>query len=114
MSTDLDPLDLNAQEEAKAEQAKADRLLQQIADDDFKWLMSEKRGRRFVYGLLDFTGVFRNPYVWDDPNGTGFRCGEMNVGQRYLGRIHELCPQLFHTMIKEQEDDRRKRSKPDR
>lgn len=109
MTTELDPVDLAALDEAKARTAEADRLLQQIHDGDFVWLMKDKRGRRFIYGLLDFTGVFRNPFVWDNPHGTDFRCGVMNVGQRYLGRIHELCPELYHVMIKEQEDVHRER-----
>lgn len=109
MSNELDPVDLAGLDEAKAAQADADRLVKQLQDGDFVWLMRDKRGRRFIYGLLDFTGVFRNPFVWNDPHGTDFRCGVMNAGQRYLGRIHELCPELYHVMIKEQEDVHRER-----
>ena len=102
MTQGLDPVDLAAQAQASADVAEAERLLQIIRDDDFQWVMSTKIGRRFIFRLLEVTGVFRNPYVGSREQ-TDFKCGEMNVGQRYLADIMRLCPELFHTMIKEQE-----------
>jgi len=101
VSSEHDPLDERAQEAAKSEQDKARRLRQQIDEDDFNWLMSDKRGRRFVWRqVLEVTGVFRNPFTGEDAR-TNFRCGEMNVGQHLLAKIHQLCPEKYHLMVKE-------------
>ena len=111
MTQERDPVDLAAQEVAAAEQAEDERTRQIILDDDLLWEMQQKIGRRFVFRLLSDTGVFRNPYVDGNSEGTSFKCGEMNVGQRYLASIMRLCPELFHIMIKEQENVGRKRKR---
>lgn len=102
MSRDFDPLDVRAQEAAESQADDAKRLQQQIDADDFLWLMSDKRGRRLMWRqLLEPTGVFRNPFTGNSE--TYFRCGEMNVGQRLMAKIHELCPEQYHLMVKEQQ-----------
>lgn len=103
MSGEFDPHDLRAQDAAKAETEEAARLRQRIAVDDLKLLMSQVQGRRFVWRLLERTGVFRNPFTGNSE--TYFRCGEMNIGQWLLGQIHEHCPDRYHQMVKEQQQE---------
>lgn len=110
MSEERDPVDLHALEAAKEKRAKAELLQQQIFDSDFNWFMRDKRGRRLMWGWLADAGVFRNPFVIGDQALTDFRCGEMNAGQRLHAAITRLCPELFHEMIKEQEDAERRRN----
>ena len=94
-----DPYDLagqTPQAKAKAEQER----LAALQEEDLKWLMADKRGRRFFHKLLAVTGVNRNPYTGNAE--TYFRCGEMNVGQRYLGEVMRHCPERYVEMLKEQ------------
>lgn len=110
MTTENDPLDLDANDAATAAKAEEERAQQLIADDDFLWWIGDKRGRRALYQLLSETGVFRNPYVNGSGDTTAFKCGEMNVGQRLLAKLQRLSPETFHIMTKEHEHGRRKRS----
>lgn len=92
-----DPTDLRVLDERKAQAddlAKRDR---QQEVDDFLFVMSKPQGLRFVWRLLGMTGVFRNPFTGNSE--TFFRCGEMNIGQKLLGQIHELCPDKYAQMV---------------
>lgn len=104
-----DPLDSSAQEAAQADQAKAEQLQRLQEVEDFKWLMANKQGRRIIWRLLGLTGLFRNAFVPGDQAVTGFRCGEQNIGHRLLSEIHELCPEKYHEMVKEQQKNDRSR-----
>ena len=101
--TDLDPLDIQSQEEATTSLKEKQANIQRLEAEDFKWLMSDKRGRRVVWRLLEKTGVFRNPFTGSSE--TFFRCGEMNIGQRYVAMIHEHCPERYNLMVMEQQDN---------
>lgn len=97
--SDIDPTDTQAIEE-RIDEAKA--AAKRIADqevEDLKWLMSDKRGRRIMWSLLAFTGVFRQPFTGDSE--TFFRCGMMNVGQKYLGDINQHAPERYNQMVTE-------------
>lgn len=99
--SDFDPTDIQANEERENEaKAKAARIANQEVED-LKWLMSDKRGRRIMYNLLAFTGVFRNPFTGNSE--TFFRCGMMNVGQKYLGDINEHAPERYNQMVTEKQ-----------
>lgn len=99
--SDFDPTDIQAVEEREAEaKAEAKRIADQEVED-LKWLMSDKRGRRHIYNLLAFTGVFRNPFTGNSE--TFFRCGMMNVGQKYLGDINEHTPERYQQMVTEKQ-----------
>lgn len=102
MSDERDPLDTGAETAAKAKADEAERFRKRAQADDFRWLMTHKQGRRLMWELLASTGVFRNPYVVGDQSMTDFRCGEMNIGQRYFARIHEMCPEKYQLMVQEQ------------
>lgn len=98
---DFDPTDIQAAEERQAEaQAKQKRVADQEVED-LKWLMSDKRGRRIMWNLLAFTGVFRQPFTGNSE--TFFRCGMMNVGQKYLGDINEHAPERYNQMVTERQ-----------
>lgn len=99
--SDFDPTDIAANEEREADaKAKAKRIADQEVED-LKWLMSDKRGRRIMWGLLSFTGVFRNPFTGNSE--TFFRAGMMNVGQKYLGDINEHAPERYNQMVTERQ-----------
>lgn len=95
-----DPTDIHEQEQ----EAEAFRLrelqLQRTKDEDLKWLMGTKPGRRIAWRQLADTGVFRNPFD-RDTTVMAFNCGQMNVGQRLLAQVMELAPDEFLRMLKE-------------
>lgn len=99
--SDFDPTDIQAAEEREAEaKAEAKRIADQEVED-LKWLMSDKRGRRIMWNLLAFTGVFRQPFTGNSE--TFFRCGMMNVGQKFLGDINEHAPERYQQMVTEKQ-----------
>lgn len=73
---------------------------QQVEDDDFKWLMSDRRGRRYMWRQLGVTGVFRNPFALQR-EVTDFNCGKQVIGQTMLAEIHRLCPEQYNKMVLE-------------
>ena len=99
MTDNFDPVDLVGQEEA-AEKKQKDRKLNRDGQiEDFKWIMSDKRGRRFMWRLLEVTGVYRTSFTGNST--TFFNEGMRNVGLIVMNEIHENCPELYETLIKE-------------
>lgn len=95
-----DPFDIKGQDKAKADIELKARTARETEDDDFKWLMGGKRGRRIVWRLLDHTGVFRSSF---NPTAMvmAFNEGNRNYGNRTLDMIQRLCPELLPQMMKE-------------
>jgi hypothetical protein len=95
-----DPTDLRGQETIKADKAAKDRLAKEVEDSDLKWLMSNKRGRRIVWRLLEQSGVFRLSFNTNAMT-MAFAEGNRNFGNRTLAQIHSLCPELYPVLVKE-------------
>ena len=99
--SDFDPTDISAAEDREADaKAEAKRIADQEVED-LKWLMSDKRGRRIMWNLLAFTGVFRNPFTGNSE--TFFKSGMMYVGQKYLGDVNEHCFERYNQMVTEKQ-----------
>ncbi len=98
----LDPLDLDAQVKADEDRQTRSRELARIEGEDFKWLMSDKRGRRFVWSLLEKTGVYRSSFTGNSE--TFFREGARNVGLMVMAMVHENCPARYNLMVEEQKE----------
>lgn len=98
--TSFDPLDLRGQEKALAEQSERNKLALQTEQEDFKWLMGNKRGRRIVWRLLERTGVYRSSFNHSG-SITAFNEGGRNVGLIYMAAIQESCPDQYAVMAKE-------------
>lgn len=95
-----DPLDLAGQErdrESKAVKTKAERD-QEVAD--FKWLMSDKRGRRFMWRLLGITGLYRSSFTGN--SSTFFNEGQRNIGLMLIAEVNDLTPDSYAIMLEEQ------------
>ena len=102
MPKEIDPQDLIALEEAQAKQAAANRFLRDTEVSDFRFLMASTQGRRFVWRLLDKAGVFRSTFR---TTGEGdFLEGMRNMGLLLLNDIHEICPEKYYVMVREQQD----------
>lgn len=100
-----DPLDVRAQERARAEVQIRDKLARETEEGDIKWLMSSKRGRRICWRILERCGVFRLSFNSNSMT-MAFNEGQRNEGLRMLGLIHTLCPELYPVMVREQNDNR--------
>lgn len=101
----VDPLDTEAQKEAEKFRKERLRQTQRQQAEDFKWLMSDKRGRRIVWGLLETTGIYRSSFTGNSE--TFFREGARNVGLVYVDLVNTNCPEKYHLMVTEHENDRR-------
>ena len=100
----VDLTDIRSREKAAAAAKEAARRTAELEVADFKWLMSDRRGRRIVWGLLDRTGVYRSSFTGNSE--TFFREGERNIGLKYVALIHDHCPEKYALMASEQRDDR--------
>lgn len=99
MTDNFDPVDLVGQEEAASKKQKDMKLSRDGQIEDFKWIMADKRGRRFMWRLLEVTGVYRTSFTGNST--TFFNEGMRNVGLIVMNEIHENCPELYETLIKE-------------
>lgn len=83
----LDPvIDLNRQRRER-EDEEAHRLRREAELDDIAWLMSEQRGRRIMYRLLEMTSVFKSSFTGNSQ--TFFNEGRRAVGTTLIGDIAE-------------------------
>ncbi len=75
-------------------------LLQEGADADLRWLMSDPRGRRHVWRELGRCGLFKQTY---SPNNSEhcFKAGERNTAIRLQADIVRVCPEHYLTMQQE-------------
>lgn len=62
--------------------------------------MSDKRGRRAIWRLLDITGIYRTSFTGNST--TFFNEGARNVGLQFLADVNEACPERYLEMLKEQ------------
>lgn len=98
-----DPTDIRRQEEEAEEQARQASITRAQEIEDFKTIAASVEGRRFLWRLLEKTGVYRSSFTGSSE--TFFREGQRNVGLFLIGEIHEICPEVYATMLKEQRND---------
>jgi hypothetical protein len=111
--SNYDPLDLRGQEKTKSDKEIREKLSRETEEADLKWLMGSKRGRRIIWRILDVTGVFRLSFNTNSMQ-MAFAEGNRNYGNRTLALIHTICPELYPTMVKEQQDVRNADDGPSR
>ncbi|MDN6861933.1 MULTISPECIES: hypothetical protein [Pseudomonas] len=81
-----------------AEQQPTEQQLQAIAD--FKWLMSDHRGRRFMWRTLGDCRLFE-PSIGPTDAITNYNEGQRNVGLLLLSQVNDLTPSLYAVMAAE-------------
>lgn len=101
MAEHLDPLDIRGQERSKASAEAASKLAQINEGEDFKWLMSNKRGRRIVASWLEKSGTFRQSFNHSG-SITAFNEGNRVIGLMLIQQINSFCPEQYLTMLQEQ------------
>lgn len=95
-----DPFDLRGQDRRREDIETLRKVERDQEKADFAWLMSDKRGRRFMWRMLDFTGIYRSSFTGN--NETFFKEGARNVGLKLISDIHEFTPDAYTTMLEEQ------------
>jgi len=103
--TSYDPLDIKSQERAQEDRELRDRVERENEGEDIKWLMSDKRGRRVLWRLMDQAGVFRSSFN-TNAMAMAFAEGNRNYGLRILSMIHINCPRQYPVMMKENTNER--------
>lgn len=71
------------------------------ANADLAWLMSDKRGRRFMWRLLGGLGIYQQSYTPGDTHASAFREGQRSVGLLLIDRLHQACADRMSEMQKE-------------
>ncbi len=97
------PIDTRALQRERQAADDRQRAARDREKDDFKLLMSEKWGRRIAWRLLDRCGVFRTSFTGNSE--TFFNEGKRNIGLMIVGEIHDVCPEFYHLMLKEQQEN---------
>ncbi len=100
-----DPFDLSGQERAKLQADARSKVERQIEQQDLKWLMKCKQGRRIMWRLLERTGLYRTSF---NPNSMtmAFNEGNRNLGLVLMAQLNEACPERYTLMVQEQQDGR--------
>jgi hypothetical protein len=101
----FDPTDLRGQERNKAELEAKRRLVQEVENEDLKWLMGSKRGRRIVWRLLEEAGVYRISFNTNAMQ-MAFAEGNRNYGNKLLNSVMLTCPELYPVMVREVKNGR--------
>jgi predicted Fe-S protein YdhL (DUF1289 family) len=80
--------------------AKSAKGRQRQADEAFKWLMADPRGRLLMWERLGAAGIFRTSMA-ASPELTAFNEGRRDAGLRDLNRVMRLCPEQYMRMVGE-------------
>lgn len=93
----------------REEQAEYMRLAQRLEISDLKWLMGDKRGRRFVWRLLETAEPLKDPFN-PQTSITSYNLGKQAYGKWLYAQLLEECPELFMTMGREAREFRNARN----
>jgi hypothetical protein len=96
--SDFDPLDLEANHAIDAERRQKQGNRARVIRDDWSWLMSSRRGRRIVWGILEECGVYRTSFTGNSE--TFFREGKRSIGLWALD-IATANPEAYMAMLVE-------------
>ena len=72
---------------------------QEVAIEDLQWQMSDPRGRRLMWQLLERTHVFQTSFTGNSK--TFFNEGERQIGLYYMADLNVHCPDEYSLMMKE-------------
>lgn len=101
--TSYDPTDLRGQDKDKQEANARKRVVRETEIADVKWLMSSKKGRRFLWRLLELSGPFRLSFNSNSMT-MAFNEGNRNLGNQLFSEVMTLCPEMYPVMVREQQE----------
>jgi len=94
------PTDLEQQESLRREEQQRLRVLALQENEDLKWLMGSKRGRRIMHRLLERAGVFQLSFNTNAMT-MAFNEGRRNEGLALTNKLMAACPEQWALMLKE-------------
>ena len=98
------PLVTNAADAKQVENAKSlAELRHERRLSDFRWVASDRRGRRFLRELIEFCELFKTTFTGGSE--TFLREGRRQVGLRLWADLSEAAPETFPVMMQEQRED---------
>lgn len=104
------PLPGHDEQAARAEIAERRKRDERDEIDELLWLMSDAKGRRFVWRQLNRSGIYQLSYVQGSLDATAFNEGRRNEGLRLLSLVMKHCPGRFTEMQKEAKRNERSSS----
>lgn len=91
------------QNAADPQQVKAakqkERFKKQSEINDLLWILSDIRGRRFIWRMLE--GAYENPFVAGMTDVTAFNAGQKVKATTLLKEIMDARPEAYIMMMKE-------------
>lgn len=99
-----DPFDIQGQDDARKDAEDKARRAAVMEKDDLVWLMSNKRGRRVMYRLLERAGVWRSSFHTNALQ-MAFNEGSRNEGLYLFAKLAEACPESYSSMLEEHRKD---------
>jgi hypothetical protein len=102
-------MDLNHQEQLKANQELASKQAQILAATDFKTIIETAAGRRFLRRLLAECGLMQSSIYFPKDQAVDALAMAYHEGRRYIGRwligLFQDYPDLYLLLLREQFDD---------
>lgn len=102
-SQDNDPYDVEARTAQKDRKDEKRRLAAYNRVEDLRWLMATPRGRRFIYQLLERTGLRKEPMTGNSQ--TFYNLGALAIGRELEGEIFAYASEQYLLMITENTQD---------
>lgn len=94
-----DPLNTRAAEEAQEAADLEQRLAREREVADLRVLMGTAAGRRFMWRLLEKTGLYKSSMTGNSQ--TFFLEGQRNIGLYLLAQVNEHCLDEYVLMMSE-------------
>ena len=86
--------------QARIDKAREAELDAQAERDELLWVMSDAKGRRFIWRRLVDAGIYRTTFTGDALT-SAFNEGQRNAGIRLMTLITTHCPERLSQMQKE-------------
>ena len=95
-----DPIDLAGQQRDRESKDREKRVNQIEWKRDLQWLMSDPRGRRIMWRMLDMSGTFARTF---HPTAMimAFQEGVRSIGTALFGDVMAYCPDKYQAMRSE-------------
>ena len=103
MANKHDPFDREANEQLQEAANERAQLALRIEKEDLIWLMSGRKGRRIVRGILDRAGVWRLSFNTNAMQ-MAFNEGMRNEGLALTAKLMSYCPLQYSEMITEDKE----------
>lgn len=100
-----DALVKNASDEKQIKEA--EKTLQITREDelnDLRWILSDPRGRRFIWKLLTFCKVFES--IWSQSAMIHYLSGQQDVGHYVLAEVGEAHDESIIIMMRENKKEK--------